>query len=183
MGKSRTPAPPDEATLEQAALKYLERYSSSLAGLRRVLRRRVRRAARAGQGDVAAGDAMIETVLGGLVQTGLVDDGKYAEFRAASLSRRGASLATIRNDLRARGVAGPLIEAALAALKHELGSESNDETDRAAALNLARRRRLGPFRAPTVRKAYRDRDLAAMGRAGFAYDIARAVIDGEPENG
>ena len=189
MGKTRAIAPPDEKTLEAAAIHYLERYSSSLAGLRRVLRRRIRRAARfaegegVGQGLVAAGDAMVESVLGRLTQTGLVDDGRYAEFRAGSLARRGASLSAIRNDLRRRGVAAPLIEAALAALKREIGSETNDETDRVAALALARRRHLGPFRSPAARAAHRNRDLATLGRAGFAFEIARAVIDGDPDNG
>lgn len=189
MGKSRAAGPPDEKTLEAAALHYLERYSSSMAGLRRVLRRRVRRAARfaqAGEGGgksglVAAGDAMIESVLGRLSKTGLLDDGRYAEFRAGSLARRGASLSAIRNDLRMRGVAAPLIEAALAALKREIGSETNDETDRVAALALARRRHLGPFRGAAARAAHRNRDLATLGRAGFAFEIARTVIDGEPE--
>jgi regulatory protein len=189
MGKSRAGgAKLDENGLEQAALHYLERYSSSAAGLRRVLRRRIRRAARLagneeGQTDIAAGDAMIETVLTRLVRTGLLDDARYAEFRAGSLARRGGSLYVIRRDLKIRGIAAPLIEAALAALKRETGAESNDETDLAAALALAKRRRMGPFRLASVRAAYRMRDLAALGRAGFAFEIAKRVIDGEAENG
>jgi len=187
MGKSRAGgAKLDENGLEQAALRYLERYSSSVAGLRRVLRRRIRRAARMSEGDekrsdVAAGDAMIETVLRRMTKSGLLDDARYAEFRAGSLSRRGGSLYVIRRDLMTRGVASPLIDAALEALKRETGAESSDETDLAAALALAKRRRLGPFRAPTVRAALRMRDLAALGRAGFAFEIAKKVIDGEAE--
>src|SRR5271154_5303183 len=98
MGKSRAAgATLDENGLEQAAIHYLERYSSSVAGLRRVLRRRIRRAARLsggeeGQSNIAAGDAMIETVIARLIRTGLLDDGRYAEFRAGSLARRGGSL-------------------------------------------------------------------------------------------
>jgi regulatory protein len=71
----------------------------------------------------------------------------------------------------------------VAALKRETGGGTNDETDLAAALALAKRRRLGPFRSPGVRAANRMRDLAALGRAGFAYDIARQVIDGDPDSG
>jgi regulatory protein len=181
MGKSRAALPPDLSSLEQAALHYLERYANSAAGLRRVLRRRVQKAARLGQGEAKDGNALIETVLGRLAKSGLLDDGRYAEFRAASLARRGGSLSIIRRDLRARGVAAELIEAAVAALKRETGGGTSDETDLAAALALAKRRRLGPFRSPGVRAANRMRDLAALGRAGFAYDIARQVIDGEPE--
>jgi regulatory protein len=78
-------------------------------------------------------------------------------------------------------VAAELIEAAVDALKRETGGGTNDETDLAAALALAKRRRLGPFRAPSVRAAYRMRDLAALGRAGFAYEIAKRAIDGDGE--
>ena len=42
---------------------------------------------------------------------------------------------------------------------------------------LARRRRLGPFRAEAERADRRHRDLAAMARAGFALAVARKVID------
>ena len=37
--------------------------------------------------------------------------------------------------------------------------------------------RLGPYRLPEDRKDNRARDLAAMARAGFAYDVAKKVID------
>jgi regulatory protein len=42
---------------------------------------------------------------------------------------------------------------------------------------LARRRRLGPYRLTEARKDHRLRDLATMARAGFAYDVARKVVD------
>ena len=45
---------------------------------------------------------------------------------------------------------------------------------------LARRRRLGPWRSGPERAARRDRDLAALARAGFDLQTARAVIDAEP---
>ena len=36
---------------------------------------------------------------------------------------------------------------------------------------------LGPFRRAEERAERRDRDIAAMGRAGFDWDTARKVID------
>ena len=50
-----------------------------------------------------------------------------------------------------------------------------------AARAYAKRRRLGPYRRPDLRAAHRDRDLAALARAGFAYGLARRVIDMELE--
>ena len=43
---------------------------------------------------------------------------------------------------------------------------------------FARRRKLGPFR-PGERAPYRDKDLAAMARAGFRFDVARRIVEGE----
>ena len=55
----------------------------------------------------------------------------------------------------------------------------DDAAEREAAWALARRRRLGPFR-PAERASSRQRDLAAMARAGFGFGLARSVIDGDP---
>jgi regulatory protein len=44
-------------------------------------------------------------------------------------------------------------------------------------VTLARRRRLGPYRPEADREARREKDLAALARAGFGYDIARTVIE------
>lgn len=44
----------------------------------------------------------------------------------------------------------------------------------------ARRRRLGPFtRDPSTRRDHRQEHLAALGRRGFGYDVARRVIDAD----
>ena len=56
------------------------------------------------------------------------------------------------------------------------GSESDLEL--ASARIHARRRGLGPHRKPPESRAgYRERDLGALGRAGFSHEIARTVID------
>ncbi len=186
MGKSRSNKPVTQDDLEKAAIRYLERFSSSVAGVRRVLTRKVRRAGQTADEDEAGegfnGKAAIEAVIAKLVRVGLLDDARYAEFRAGALSRRGASLFVIKRDLQTRGVAGSLIDEAMIALREETGGGS-DDADRAAALALARRRRLGPYRAEGQRAAFRQRDLAVLGRAGFAMEIARSVVDGERENG
>jgi regulatory protein len=47
-----------------------------------------------------------------------------------------------------------------------------------AALTLARRRKLGPFRKGAVNADRHRKDLAALARAGFSLDIARKVLGG-----
>ena len=171
MPRPSSPPAVTPAALETAALRYLERYASSVANLRRVLMRRIERAARAGAIDREEGRARVAALVERLRERRLVDDNTYADGRARSLSRQGRSRAAIARRLAAKGVESDAVEAALAALA-EAG-----ETDLHAALRFAKRRRLGPFRAAKERALRRERDLAALGRAGFSYEVARAVVD------
>jgi len=159
--------------LENAALHYLERFASSAAHLKRVLMRRVERSARVHGTDRAEGAALVEALVARFERAGMVDDRVYAEGRVAALFRRGTAPRAIRAALRAKGVAGETIEAALGTL------DAAGDPELTAATALARRRRLGPFRPADARAARRDKDLAALARAGFGYDVARRVIDAE----
>ncbi|MFD2233696.1 regulatory protein RecX [Phaeospirillum tilakii] len=166
-------APPllTTAYLEAAALHYLERFASSRANLRRVLLTKARRSLAHHGGEREEAEALIEAVIARLAGLGYLDDAAYAEMKTASLIRRGGSRRAIQAKLAAKGVAAETVRAAL--------EEFDPEAERAAAWALARRRRLGPFRPPAARAAHRDRDLAALARAGFPGEIARAVIDAE----
>jgi len=169
----RRPPPKITASyLENAALHYLERFSSSKANLRRVLLRKVERSLAVHGGERADAALLVDAVIVKLAGFGYVDDGAYAETKVRSLHRRGGSLRTIRATLAAKGVEAAAAQAALATL-----AEASRDPDRAAAIALARRRRLGPFRAEDQRAAFRLKDLAALGRAGFGWEICRAVID------
>jgi regulatory protein len=169
----RPPRPVTPAYLERAAMAYLERYASSSENLRRVLRRKVHRRCRERGEDPAAFEAAIDEVVAKTQRAGLIDDARYAEARIASLRRRGGSTRAIRAKLAAKGVGADTLAAALQ-------PEEGDEE--AAARALARRRRLGPYRGRD-RAAFRDKDLAALARAGFGFEIARRTIDGDrPED-
>ncbi|MBB4267088.1 regulatory protein RecX [Roseospira visakhapatnamensis] len=163
-------------SLENAAVFYLQRYSASAEGVRRVLRRRVHRAARAGQAlDPDETTAWIEAVIARLRRAGLLDDARHAETRAAALTRRGESRAMVARRLRADGVDAETIRATLDALAEDA---PGPDPDLAAAVTLARRRRLGPYRTdPDERALRRDRDLAALARKGFSARVAHAVVD------
>lgn len=171
----RRPPPPaiDPEALERAALRYLERFSAPRAQVLRVLARRVDRALRADpELDRAAALAAAEAVVARIAARGLLDDGRFAEGRARSLLARGRPVAAIRAALREKGVDAAHAEDAIAALTHETPAP-----DLAAALALARRRRLGPYRPAGTRAARRDKDLGVMARAGFAREIARRIVD------
>jgi regulatory protein len=158
--------------LHRAAMAYLERYSSSAENLRRVLRRKVDKRCRLRGEDPAEFHDAIDEVVEKSLRTGLIDDARYAEARVATLRRRGGSARAIQAKLAAKGVGRTTIAQALE------GEEEGDEETAARA--FARRRRLGPFR-PGERAPYRDKDLSALARAGFRFDVARRVVDEDAE--
>jgi len=168
-----TPKPISEAGLHAAALAYLERFDASTEMVRRVLRRRVERAARAGVAERSAGAAQVERVLARLAAARLLDDAAFAARRADSLQRRGASVRGIEARLGAQGIDREAIRSVLAT-QHA----ADGDPELAAALQLARRRRLGPFRA-SDRAAHRRRDLGVLARAGFSAAIAHRIVDAE----
>jgi regulatory protein len=177
--RSREPKAATHDRLEASALRYLERYAASSAHLERRLLEKVRRSAEAHGTDGEAGAAFVRALIERLRRSGLLDDRRYAEGKALTLRRRGDSARRIQAALAAKGIDREESRRALTAADEERGSE---EAEIAAARRLARRRRLGPWRAQE-RARHRSRDLAALGRAGFSYDIARAVIDGPSEEG
>ncbi len=169
-------------SLDNAALFYLQRFASSAANLRRVLLRRIDKAARLMEDEEAAealrtqGSDWVEALIERYRRSGLLDDATYAEARARSLHRRGAPLKAIAQGLRIKGVDADTASETLDRLREE-----HPDADLSAALAFARRRRLGPFRPAELRAQHRDKDLAAMGRAGFSYELARKVVEMEEE--
>jgi len=167
--------PPKKATarhLENVALWYLQRFAASADSLRRVLMRRVEKSARAHDTDREEGAAFVEDIIARFRASSLLDDRVYAEGRTLSLHRRGISTRAIRARLAAKGVGADDIDAALAMLRDQTA-----DPDLAAAIAYARRRRIGPYRTRGDREEMRERDLAALARQGFGYDIARRVIE------
>jgi regulatory protein len=180
-GRRRGPRQATPATaerLEAAAHRYLERYPASARHLERLLLTKVRRSAELHGTDAEAGAAFVRALIARLQGSGILDDRRFAEGKAQSLRRRGGSARAIRAALAAKGVARETVETALDSADEE---STGAEADLAAARRFAERRRLGPWRA-RERAAHRLKDLAALGRAGFSYDVARRTIDGNAED-
>ena len=168
--------PPTEAMLHEAALAHMSRYAATRAALIRVLDRKCERWARAAGPEEAAaarpglGQA-VRDVVSRLAAVGAVDDAAFAASRARSLGRSGRSRRAIAAHLAARGVTGEDARAAL---------PDDPEAELAAALLLARRRRLGPFRD---RGAAADpkHELGVLARAGFPQDVAERALRTDPD--
>lgn len=149
-------------------MHYLERYAAPAAQLRRVLQRKVVLSCRHHGQEVADFSKLVDDTVVRCVAAGLVDDQRFAQARAASLRRKGQSSRAVAAKLAAKG-----IERTLAAE----ASHSSEDEELAAARIAARRKRLGPW-SRGDRAASRQKDLAALARAGFSMKIARDVVDG-----
>lgn len=161
--------------LENAALHYLKRYAATVSQLKRVLVRKVDRSLRFHGGDRAEALGWVEALADKLIRNGLINDQAYAEQKAWSLRASGRSARMIAQKLRLKGVAANVVEQKLAEATAEVSED-------AAARIWARKKRLGPFRRDAkTRQEHRQKDLAALARAGFSFSIAKKIIDGAPE--
>lgn len=157
----------------RSGLAYLDRYGGPTARLRRSL---VRRARRKGL-EAADAEEMIQSAMAEIERLGVLDDAAFARGKASALRRRGASRRGAMAKLQATGLDAATAEAALAEHDENFGPEGDPE--RVAARRYAERRRLGPWRvAPETRAERRERDIAALARAGFPVGLSIAVIEG-----
>lgn len=163
--------------LERAAYHYLGRFASTQANLCRVLEAKLRRRNPDFAPPTAEQAGWLRAVVDKCVALGLVDDGAYARAAVQSLNAQGRSIKAIRARLTAKGVPADELDAALGGLSV---ADNDTDPDLAAAAAYARRRRFGPYRrdgdtgdAPDRRR----RELAAFARAGFAYGLARQILD------
>ena len=176
---ARVPGELSRESLERAALRYLERYDSTEDNLRRVLERVARRQLDAGEPDSELRESArgwIAEVVARAVELRWLDERRYAEGLVRQLRRRGTSHRASWQKLRHKGVPDALI-------REQLGGGAEPEAELSAASAYARRRRLGPWRPAEQREARRERDLAALARAGFDHEVARRIVEAEaPES-
>lgn len=163
----RPPPPLDQAALEAAAIFYLQRFQTSRARLVQVLARKLRQ--RGWAEDAPPPD--IEALADRMAELGYVNDSIFAEARARGLARRGMGAMRVKAALAAHGIDADDQYAALA------GHEAI-----AVAVAFARRRRFGPFGPAIADQAMRQRQLAAMARAGHPLDLSRRIIDAQSED-
>ena len=162
----RPKKPLDSARLEEIALAYVARFATTSVKLQRYLTRKLRERGWEGEGepDVAA---LAERYC----ELGYVDDEAYARARGGDLLRRGYGARRVAQALGEAGIAETVRQAVAPG---EAGA-------RRAAYALARRRRFGPFFAGELDRERREKQLAAMMRAGHGFDAAQAVVDAASE--
>lgn len=158
----RPPKPLDSARLEELAVSYVARFSTTQAKLEAYLRRKLRE-----RGWDDESHPRIEEISARYVELGYVDDAAYARSKASSLLSRGYGSRRVDQALYAAGIDQP--------------TRSDNAPDvarqREAALVMARKRRFGPFFIGKLERDRREKQVAAMLRAGHGFDCVRAIID------
>jgi len=159
--RRKPPRPLNREKLEELALAYVARFATSSAKFQAYLHRKLRERGFEG-GDLPDIAALAERYC----ELGYIDDAAYARSKGEGLRARGYGPRRIDQSLRVAGIEEELRDAAT-------GSEAQA---RMAAARLARRRRFGPF-GERVDLQAREKQIAAMVRAGHSFDAARAIVD------
>lgn len=155
--------------LKNIGLYYLQRFETSVENLRTVLRRKVQAYARENpEFDKSAAYQWVEDVLAEFEHLHYLDDGRFAEIKIRGYLAAGKPARYIFNKLREKGIAE-------AEIKRLLEDQEYDPLQ--MAQQFVRHKKIGPYRAADKRREYWQKDLAALVRAGFDYDVAVKVIN------
>ena len=169
--KTRLPKKITKLRLKNIALYYLKRFDSSVENLRQVLQKRVTEYAYYNpEWDRSEALDWIEEILSDFCRYGYLDDARYAEIKIKNYAAAGKSARYIAGKLKQKGIG----ESAVATVLDEI--EYDPLT---AALHLANKKKIGPYRAAELRGEYCQKDMAALLRAGFDYDTVLEVLSYE----
>lgn len=163
--RKRPPRPLDARGIDELALAYVARFATTAAKLEAYLARKLRE--RGWQGEGQPAPDLIAAIVARFVAAGYIDDAAWARAKSGSLLRRGYGARRVAQALGAAGVAEDV--------RGEL--RPRESAERSAALVLARKRGFGPFGLAPPDRARREKQIAAMLRAGHPLDSARALVD------
>lgn len=153
----RPPPTASAQALRDAALDYLSRRAASSRRLAQVLQRRLLRWQMAGADfDREEAEGWIAALLDDFARQGVLNDTALAEARSQRMQDSGLAPPKIRQKLQVGGIGGAALDAGMQAL----AGEGRREAAAIALLQLARRRRYGPYAA----EALEGEALAALQR-------------------
>lgn len=172
--RARAKAPLDDAGLRDLALAYAARFATTGARLEGYLARKIRERGVAEDDDGRSHELDVAALVTRLIELGYVDDDAYARMKARDLTSRGYGKRRVEQALWAAGVG-----------EHTRTAHApSDLEGRRAAVLLATKRGFGPFgqridpeAPPEIRRAAKEKQIAAMLRAGHDFDSARFIVD------
>ena len=169
--KKKPPKEVTEVRLRAQALRYLDRFSATTHKLKRHLLTKNKEAITLHDHDIETIEQMITAVIERLEKSGILDDQLYADSKARSMARQGKSLRQIKGKLFSLG----LTEDQSSHAKSEL-IEREGYSDRVGAAKFIRKRRFGPFKETPPAAERRDKELMALIRNGYSFELAEALL-------
>lgn len=168
MPESKNARPLTVKRLTNIALYYLGRYESSVEQLRKILLRRVLKERMKGADIPADIDAAVDSIVTKAVADGYVDDRRFAEGVVRRCQSAGKSRRYLIGKLKTAGIDSDLIL--------ELTAELTD-SDLEAARRFVQKKKIGCCRPLEKQKECFKKDLAAMARAGFSFEVAKQALE------
>ena len=177
--KKRTKRPLDETSLRDLALSYAARFASTGARLEAYLARKIRERGVAEDQDGRVRELDVTGLVTRLIELGYVDDDAYARMKSRDLAQRGYGARRVEQALWAAGVEEHV---------REDNALSEAQQRRAAGL-MAKKRRFGAYARAlsqsdegdngnsAERQKQRDKQIAAMLRAGHDFEMVRFILD------
>lgn len=166
--------PLDETSLRDLALSYAARFATTGAKLETYLARKIRERGLAEDEDGRVRECDVRALVSRLIELGYVNDDAYARMKSRDLTARGYGARRVEQALWAAGVDEDI----------RADNAPGEAQCREAAMVLAKKRRFGPFGESRVNQSdpvqihkQREKQVAAMLRAGHLYDHVRFLID------
>jgi regulatory protein len=174
--KKKQPRKITPTYLENSAIYYLERFSSSTDNLRRVMTRKIMKSCYFYQeDDIEEKKEWLEVVIAKLVRIGYLNDETYTNMKARSLRYSGNSKRNIMGKLKQKGLSEEMINKSLSKADEDLFDGEDGEIE--AAKHYAKKKRFGQYRTKSEEENTKQKELASMARAGFSYDIAKKILE------
>lgn len=168
----REKKPPKKITekyLYNSGLAYLQRFPTSTPHFRRIMGRKIDRSCNYHKDqDREACIGLLDGAVATFVRMGLLNDDAWLTAMVGSLRRRGLSSQAILSKLQQKGMPQSGILSVLRDL------DGPEDAELSAAARLMRKKRLGCFRKSADDN--RNKELAALARAGFGFDIAQKAL-------
>lgn len=158
--------------LNNIALYYLERFDSSISNLRNVLYRRVNKA-KLYYDDMDMEEILswVDEIINKMISFGYVNDDRYAKNQIEKFIAKGNSVRSIKSKLQAKGISVDLINKYI-----EIYSEEMKDIDLVAVVKYLKKRRFWLYRPIDKRMERKEKDMAALIRNGFSYDVVSKIF-------
>ena len=177
--RARKKRPLDETSMRDLALSYVARFATTGAKLEGYLARKIRERGVAEDADGRVRELDVTGLVTRFIELGYIDDDAYARGRSRDLTARGYGARRVEQALWAAGV------------EERVRSDNapGEAESRRAAVLLAKKRRFGPYairpdeeQPSEEHRKLREKQVAAMLRAGHLYDHVRFILDAAAED-